>query len=582
MWSLGLPFDQGVRDKLPHAQESLNLFGEPEGDPNLTEEDWEYLLDWLTGRPIVMHNAKYDLTMMRVGTRMWPGRDFAAQRFWCTMLVQSILDPTEPKGLDATMRRLDIGGKKGLDALKDWLKREGHPPNRYDLVPWSVVKLYVVTDAEDTARLYRYQVARLRPADGILATEELQRCARAFDLCRALYGMEMRGIPYDSDASYRAGQTLLAAAEAIEVTMPFACAPKPSHQYFFGQLGLEPLSVSEKTGKPSLDEVQLRRWVADGVPWAKEFHEVMKKRRAVSMWYHGYSEKCGYDGRLRTMFRQGHVKSGRMSVERVQLQAIPKADKNIAGVPGIRQFIYLTDPTRGLWNLDLAQAELRVASKYSQCATMLRMLAEGVDFHSETTIDVIKAKPEDSDWKEKRDIGKRANFSCIFQIGASHFQEIIEKMTGVLLPMPECESIVHSWRRKYPEFQREYYSSMRQVERTKKVTLLPGTRYEVESYFGERDWPKTAWNRRVQGSLAEAFGIWLGEIEKRWPGYMVLTVHDSVVLDAPLDEGDQVAAEIAEFGSELMTDIFSIDMSVDIDRWDKTAVRDYGKQATAA
>jgi DNA polymerase I-like protein with 3'-5' exonuclease and polymerase domains len=579
VWSIGLPFDQGQRDKIAFAQGSLDVFGFGTDDPNLPREDWEYLLDWLVDRPIVMHNAKYDLAMMRVGTRHWPGRDYIDQKFWDTMQVQVILDPKEDKGLDSTMQRLGLGGKQGLDALKGWLKSEGHAPNRYDLPPWEIVRPYVTTDAEDTARLYRHQVARLRPVDGILATEELQRAARAFDLTRALYGMEKRGMPYDADESVKAGDILLSQAARIEATMPFLCQPKQSHAYFFGKLGLEPLSRSEKTGKARMDEVQVRKWVADDVPFAAEFAEVTKKRRAVSMWYHGYVEKIGHDGRLRTMFRQGHVKSGRMSVERVQLQAIPKADKNIEGVPGVRQFIYSPDPAKGLWNLDLAQAELRVASKYSQCELMLSMLAQGVDFHSETTIDVIKATPDQPDWKEQRDIGKRVNFSAIFQIGPAHLQEIVDKMTGKLLPMGRCEQIIRDWRRKYPEFQREYYSSMRRAEAIGRVTLLPGTRYEVESYFGPRDYANTAWNRRVQGSLAEAFGIWLGEIEKRWPGQMILTVHDSVVLECLLDEGDQIAKEIADFGAPFMSELFDIEMGVDIDRWDKTR---WNPQATVA
>lgn len=570
MWSIGLPFDQGLRDKIPHQQESLDLFGFGTEDPNLTAEDWQYLLDWLTDRPLVMHNAKYDMHMMRVGTRHWPGRDFINQKFWDTMQAQVVLDPKEEKGLDVTSQRLGIGSKQGLDILKNWLKSEGFKPSRYDLAPWEIVEPYVTADAEMTASLYRHQVARLRPAPGILATEELHRITRAFDLTRALYAMEVRGIPYDVDASTKAGDVLLVQAAAIELRMPFHCQPKEAQRYFFGQLQLQPLRRSEKTGKASMDEVQVRKWVEDGVPFAAEYAEVTKKRRAASMWYHGYPEKAGSDGRLRTTFRQGHVKSGRMSVERVQLQAIPKADKNIEGVPGVRQFIYSPDPDRGLWNLDLAQAELRVASQYSQCETMLRMLAEGVDFHSETTIDVIKADPTQPDWKEQRDIGKRVNFSAIFQIGATHLQEIIDKMTGKLLPMQRCDQIIRDWRRKYPEFQREYYSSMRQAERIGRVTLLPGTKYEVESYFGPHDYANTAWNRRVQGSLAEAFGIWLGEIEKRWPGVMILTVHDSVVLECRLDEGDQIAREIADFGAPFMSELFDIEMGVDIDRWDKT------------
>lgn len=580
MWSVGLPFDQGVRDKVPVFQESLDLFGVGNADPNLTAEDWQYLLDWLTDRPIVMHNAKYDLHQMRVGTREWEGRDFIDQKFWCTLQVQAILDPVESKGLDATMKRLGLGGKQGLAAVKEWLKREGFQPNRYDLVPWDIIEKYVTTDAEDTARLYCHQKDRLIPVPGVTATQELYRVRQAFDLLRALYKMERRGIGYDAERSIEAAETLEAMADEIEARMPFRVNPTAATAYFYGTLGL-PLATRKKKENGvdvykevrTLDEQQVRIWIEQDVPFAKDFAEVTKKRRAVSMWYRGYPEYVGYDGRLRTVFRQGHVKSGRMSVERVQLQAIPKKDKDIAGVPGVRELIHPA-PGKELWNLDLAQAELRVASQYSQCEKMLRMLADGTDFHSVTTIDVIKANPDEPGWKEKRDIGKRVNFSAIFMIGAAHLQDIVDKMTGVRMPIEECERIISTWRSTYPEFQREYYASMRWAERHKWVEILPGTKYSHRSYFGVRDWDNTAWNRRVQGSLAAAFGMWLGEIEKRWPGYMILTVHDSVVLEAPPDEGAQVAAEIAAFGGEMMTDLFSIEMSVDHEIWKPALVEE--------
>jgi hypothetical protein len=60
---------------------------------------------------------------------------------------------------------------------------------------------------------------------------------------------------------------------------------------------------------------------------------------------------------------------------------------------------------------------------------------------------------------------------------------------------------------------------------------------------------------------------------------MILTVHDSVVLECLLDEGDQIAKEIADFGAPFMSELFDIEMGVDIDRWDKTR---WNPQATVA
>lgn len=550
------PFDQGVRDKLPTAQME---FGVDEEADNLPREEWDALMGFLSSSSLVFHNAKFDLAMLRVGTRHWEGVDFVHRLEWDTMLAQGILDPLHPRGLDATAKRLGLGAKVGVSELQGWLKRRGFDKHRYDLAPWHLVAPYVAADTEMTAELYDHQLSRV---DG----RDQDRMMRELALTRALYGMESRGICYDDAVSLEAAEELERVALGIEVQMPFACTPTEAHRYFFGELGLEPMRVSEKTGRPSLDEEQVRQWVKDGVEWASEYAQVTKYRRSVSMHYRGYPEKIGRDGRLRCTYRQGHVKSGRMSVERVQLQALPKRDKNIEGIPGVRELVHPAEGHR-LWNLDLSQAELRVASQYAQCRRMLEQLAEGQDIHSNTNRQVLGIDDDDPLWKEKRDIAKRLTFGGIFQIGGEKFQATLAKLADIHLPLQECKNMVAAWRQMYPEFGVAYRRSEQEVRADGYVRLLPNTDFETRSYFGERDFPNSGWNRIVQGSLAEGFKILLGDVEQNWPGRAILTVHDSILLETPADDGDRVAFEVAAHGERLMTSLYGIDMSVDINEW---------------
>lgn len=567
------PFDQGVRDKFPTTQLDFDFEGQGE-DPNLDGYAWRELCEWLAYQKLVFHHAKYDLCMMRVGTRHWTGIDLASCLHWDTMLGQRVLDPIERAGLDVTCRRLGLGAKKNLDGLKAWLKKHKYPAHRYDLVPWPIVREYVIGDTEMTADLFVHQQGRL---EGDLAS--IERIHRMLDQTIALYRMEERGVAYNDELSMEAAIKLERMADEIEARMPFKCVTGEAHDYFFRKMKLEADRHSEKTGRPSLDEEQVRKWKGQEVPWAAEYAQVTKYRRAVSMWYRGYPEKIGVDGRLRTVFRQGQaldgkdawVKSGRMSVERVQLQAIPKKDKNIEGVPGVRELIR-ADEGKGLWNLDLSQAELRVASHYAQCQNMLRQLAAGEDIHGNTTTQVIKVDGQSiykdhPMWKEKRDIAKRLTFGGIFQIGGETFQKTLAKLADIHLSVEECYEMVNGWRQMYPEFGYAYRRADKKAATDGFVRLLPGTDFEIRSYFRETDYTNTGWNRMVQGSLAEAFMMWMAEVEKRWPGYAILTIHDSIVLEAPLDEGDQVSSEVAEYGAAMMTELFGITMKVDVDRW---------------
>lgn len=557
--SAAFPYDQGVRDKIPTIQ--MDLFDEE--DPNLPLDHWYVLMDWLAERKLVMHNGKYDLTMIRAGLRMdgRTGRDLVDNLAWDTMLASRELDPIEPAGLDKAAERAGLGRKQGLQAIKDWLRRNKFKPNRYDLAPWSIVEPYVTTDAEQTAGLYVRQLKRFDAGEG-----SHDRMQRRLELLEALYRMEHRGVGYDVERSREAAKVLEERAARIEAGVPFKCDVSSAKAYFYGECGLLPDRRTEKRNEPVLDDEQVRKWVAEGVPWAREYQQVTKIRRAISMWYGGYADKIGGDGRLRCSYKQSEVKTGRMSVERVQLQAVPKLDKALEGVPSVRSLIHAREGC-DIWNLDLQQAELRVAAKYSRCTRMLRMLAEGADLHGVTCQQVLGVEPGAPDWKLKRDIAKRLTFGSIFQVGSQTFQETLSKLADIHLPLDQCRAFVGQWRRMYPEFGQAYRKAERMAESKGYVRLLPNTEYEHRSYFAERDWTHTAWNRIVQGSLAEFFGLLMAETEQRWPGYLVLTVHDSLMLEASLDEGDELAAEVAAYAAARATELFNTEMRVDVSRW---------------
>lgn len=565
--SRGFPFDQGERDKLPAVQ--LDMFGGE--DPNLGEAEWYELLEWLASRDVLVnHNLKFDLMMLAAGTRHWPGIDLTrgGARLWDTLLVEKELAPRETLSLQATGERHGLGGKVGSDELAAWLKGRKYPRGRYDLVPWHIAEPYVRGDVELTLRVYLRQLEQLQ--DGAHRRREeyarqMNKLDREMEVLRVLYLMERRGVDYDAAASLEAAAVMEAKADELEGRLPFRGAAG-AKRYFFGEQGVVPMNVSEKTGEPSLDEEQTRRMVADGVEWAAEYAEMTRIRRAVSMWYRGYPEKIGLDGRLRCVYKQAFVKSGRMSVERVQLQAIPKYDKSFEGVPHIRELIR---PGQGMeiWNLDLSQAELRVASQYAKCERMLELLGQGADLHGITCQEVLGVEPGAPDWKAKRDIAKRLTFGGIFQIGGETFQATLGKLANIYLPVHQCDAMVRGWREMYPEFGVAYRKAERVARAKGRVKQLPGTEYETLSWLGERDYPNTAWNRIVQGSLAEFLKLWLREVERRWPGYMILTVHDSIVLETPEGEGEPIAVAVADLGAEMFTEIFGIQGKVDYGRW---------------
>jgi DNA polymerase-1 len=560
---IGFPFDQGIRDKLVTLQGAL--FTETEDDPNLDEDVWRWMLRELEHKELVFHNGGYDLTMLLQGTRHWDGVDLSKMVTWDTMVCHRVLYPTRRAGLDAVARQFGLEGKVGLDEVGAWLKKAKHPKTRYDLAPWRIIRPYVEKDAELTLKIHEYQIEEDPDREDLPTTDEWLDHELA--LMQVLFQMETRGIAYDSAASLKAAEELEEKVRELEASMPFPCDITGAKKYFFQEAGLSPDRVS-KNGNPSLDEEQVRDWATRGVQWASEYKQAKWAKRAISMWYRGYPEKMGQDGRLRCRYKHGSVTSGRLAVERVQLQAMPKADKIEEGVPEVRKLL-LAKEGHQLWSLDMSQAELRVAAKYARCQTMLDALLTGADFHGQTNERVLKSKPEDPDWKLKRDIAKRLTFGSIFQIGGQKFQATLAKLADIHWPLEDCERAVRTWRNTYPEFGVAYRKAERVFGDRGWVRILPDTEYETRSYKGERpgEWPHTGWNRMVQGSLAAWLRMWLPIVEKEWPGLLVLTVHDSVVLEIPEAEGEKVAKEVAERSSDIASDLFDLSMPVDYERY---------------
>ncbi len=464
-----------------------------------------------------------------------------------------------------------------MDSIFDWNKANAKrlrdmgcakPLKRYDLAPWSIAEPYVTVDAEMTIGLFRHQVPRLAADPAASAWAK-----RQFKLMKLLTNLERRGVGYDGASSAESADRLEEHADDVARELPTPVTRAGMIKYFCTDMGLVTDRHSEKTGAPSIDEEQTRKWAGEGVPLAAEYAEVSKIRRTVSMHYRGYAEKLGADGRLRTRFKQGTVKSARLACERVQMQALPKQDKSVktVKVPHIKDLI-IPAPGMGLWNLDLAQAELRVAAHLAQCHSMLNDIAAGVDLHGRVCHDVMRIAYEDPEWKFKRDIAKRANFGGVVGVGPETFQKTLAKLADIHLSIRECTKIVYGWRNKYPEFMELKEQLGELVEKRERdegagyIVLLKGTELERRSYFGPRDYPHTAWSRAMQGATATAFMHVLTEVEDRWPGLMVLTVHDSILMECPEHEGDAITAEICGFVGPRMTEILGTPMKLDNDR----------------
>ena len=618
--SLAWPFDQGhvgsgkPEDRVTREPKPGMLEVEiptPEPDTrNLPLAEWRALLQWLElVGPVVgldMHHAKFDCHMMVAGCRRrggW-GIDLSDWVVWDTQNVADLFwSNTGTTSLKPTSDRIwpGSGATDEQEHVKNYLKKHKLPTGRWDLMPWSEIARYADMDARLTVRLAAYQrllVARNEGAPWLDGKESRlnvrQAVDRRLETSKMLFRMEERGLPFDSGAAEKAVAQVHERIARAEQALPFSPATGPmAKHYWFGTgirngvqgQGLKPLARTP-TGEPQLTANEIRKLVAKGYPGAEQWRDLSKLQTSDSMWYSGYLAAVGQDDRLRTNIKQNGTVSGRFSSTRVNVQAIPHDYKLtgfsiLEGIPTPRQLIGSAVPEGyRLWELDLANAELRVAALMAGCGRMLDMIKAGMDLHGETAKELFHVEPDSPDWDQRRSVAKRSNFSLIFGVGPDELASNIEKHTGIVLRQSEAQVLVRDWNRLYPEYKRAIQLHMDRLASRKRK---PGGPY-LQMANGERRWFQPhedfhkGFNQRVQPSLAQ-FGIdwWLASdayisrelspVELEIAG-TVLLIHDSMVLLLPEDRDEKIVQMVQKIGVRLWEATFpGVPGGVDAKRW---------------
>lgn len=593
--------------------------------PNVEAKWWDELMAWFARQRLQYWNAKFDMTMAAAGLRgcadaseqipggfVGGGVDLEPAFQWDGMLVEAVLKPQYGVALKSTSEKMRLArrareagiyiadGTEAAEAaaLAPWVgPRTGKNADpRYDLIPWEVmggVAQGTVTETGYTGGRPGY--AAVDAILTLLAIEEQGRWLdefdgfwwshidRQFDLMRALYRMERRGVGFDTEGCYAERDRLEITKRDVAGSMPFDPTPAKARVFFFGdpadpepsKRGLGAIPRTDKMTpvkrEPQVDEEVIRdlaKHANQEIATAArqyELHEGVKS--AISKWYQAWPDLIGDDGRLRVTYNQGKVVSGRLSASRVQLQAIPHDYQidEIAPMVGqvtdgrplrsIREFF---EPKRGfgLWEFDVANAEPRIATMIARCQPMYDgIMVEGNDTHTVATLLMfagvmgVDSKgnefgPDHADWTMYRQVGKRCNLGILYAAGPAAIREQIRKFTGVDYPEKQVRVWVEAYRSAFPQFVRATEWWSRFAEKTGYVRLINGRL----RYFQVYEPIHKAFNQVIQGSVAETITDAMIEVERQameggYADALLLQTHDSMVMELP--DGAEGVAQFA-------------------------------------
>ena len=243
--------------------------------------------------------------------------------------------------------------------------------------------------------------------------------------------------------------------------------------------------------------------------------------------------------RIHSFFHQTITATGRISSTEPNLQNIPTRFE--LG----KQLRKVFKPAEGCLYIDAdySQIELRVLAHISNDEHMVQAFKNGEDIHKQAASKVFNTPIEDVT-KEQRSNAKAVNFGIVY--GISDFG------------LGEQLNISRKKAKQYIEQYLEQYSGIKQfmdniVEKAKEdgyvETLFNRRRYIPElksnNYMVRQFGNRVAMNTPIQGTAADIMKIAminvLKEIKtKNMKTKIVLQVHDEMMLEAPLDEVDDV------------------------------------------
>ncbi len=286
-------------------------------------------------------------------------------------------------------------------------------------------------------------------------------------------------------------------------------------------------------GNPSTDAEVLEKLTEDEVhPAIAKFQENRKLQKLHKTYVKGMQKRADKNGRVHTDFNQHITVTGRLSSSHPNLQNIPRANKDIK-----RAFI--TQPGWSIVQADYSQAEFRMWGQLSQDADMIADIAAGMDIHRVTASEFWQI-PEDEVTKEKRSAAKFVVFGLMYGRGA----ESVAKQ--VKIKKIEAEAIIKQFFAKYPiaarwlQLTRNFAGSNGFViNHFGRVRRLPQAKSPDRERAAEA--MRQAVNAPIQGSAADMTGvalirIWKQLRKRNLRARLILTVHDSIILECPDEE----------------------------------------------
>lgn len=507
-WCMGVSIAQGDNHwYIPVGHKPI--LGEPQ--QNIEKLPPEFF-DALKDKTIVMHNAKFDLHVLR--SLGWEGKYW---NLYDTMLMSHSIDENSPNSLDFLSKQFSTVPKNSQ--LAKTLKLD------WDNAFIFGMEKYAREDAIATLQVFAALDQYYEPYRA-----QWNEIDKYFLYC--LLDIERKGIRLDKKECSRQEQLCRDRMVQIKKELGFDPAkPSELHPKLFDDppfgYGLKPTSLTPK-GKPKVDSKFLE---STNHPVCGLVLEYRKLQKMASSYFANYLAIVGQGDRLHPTFKMHGTVTGRLSCEYPNLQQIPRESE-------VKK-MFLPEEGYQLWEIDYRNLEMRMAAVYSQQPNLLEAFRNEEDVHQQVADRVGVT----------RQVAKIVNFLLIYGGGP----EALSFQANISLKL--AKDTFNAYRREYPEL----FSAMRQAEASAQSNGYVRLFNDRRRHFKYPSEYRKAFNAVIQGGSFEL--VKRAMLKLSAAGFdMRNQVHDSVWLNVS-SESEVIEAE--RVMSEWTEQDFGLKFSVD-------------------
>jgi DNA polymerase-1 len=420
----------------------------------------------------------------------------------------------------------------------------------FSFVPVELATLYAAADSYQTFRLVKIveeAFAQDKKVYGLYQNIE-------HPLIEILYEMEKKGVNLDVEHLHHLNTKVVSDLTVIEAEIAAVVgkeainlnSPRQVEHLLFDVLQLPPQKKS-KTGKFSTDyEVLTTLAALHPIP------ALIIKHRELTKLKNTYIEALPTyvnkeTNRVHTTFSQSAVATGRLASSNPNLQNIP-ADASGYGIEVRAAF--KAGHNRVFISADYSQIELRVLAYLSQDKNLIDAFLNKRDIHTETAARLFDTTVVTT---EQRQLGKRINFSILYGMTPYGLSKDLH------ISFKDAKKYIDRYFEQYPHV----------AAWMKSIINYTTEHGYVETYWGRRRYIPTIYEKNrtlyeeacriaintvAQGTAAEIMKLGMIAVHdiltKNFPeSYIVLQIHDELIVSAPIDEAiavEKIVREILE------------------------------------